>query len=85
LEDIEVSDAEGDELIHTLYQIMTAFVDLGFGINPVPGSWLPEIKMTDQMLSLELGSDTKPKAYEFAQAASALDALHTPTTKETLQ
>lgn len=85
LEDIEISEAQGDELIHTLYQIMTAFVDLGFGINPVPGSWLPDIKIADQALSLELGSDAKPRVYEFTQTASALDEIHAPTTKETLQ
>lgn len=34
LEDLDCSDEEKQELIETLWNIMVAFVDLGFGIHP---------------------------------------------------
>ena len=36
LDDSELTEAQADELLTTLWNVMVQFVDLGFGVNTIP-------------------------------------------------
>ncbi|WP_107496001.1 hypothetical protein [Thalassobius sp. I31.1] len=62
-EDADISEAQKRELIETLWGVMTAFVDLGFGIHPVQQACGKTDDYTPDLLTNMLSCD-HPKPIE---------------------
>ena len=59
----QISDEQAAELIHKLWMIMSAFVDLGLGIHPAQNKFLPDISVgeDEQRYRLNLTDESKNK------------------------
>ncbi len=80
LDDPALSDAQKDEIITALWSIMTAFVDLGFGVHPVQQAMDQEAcgQITDEVDPSGKTDSNDPKP-NFETLQGAFDAARDDT------
>lgn len=62
IKEYEITDAQKAELLHTLWNIMSAFVDLGWDLNSIP-EFLPELR--------EISSDLCVRSVEIEDSVTS--------------
>ncbi len=73
LEESDLSDEEKQEFLRTLWNIIVAFVDLGFGVHPVQQACEQNLDLTEFMATDVVSSKKGKSRTEFGVSAAGKD------------
>lgn len=80
LEESDLPDEEKQEFLRTLWNIIVAFVDLGFGVHPSQQACERNLDLTEYMATSVVASKKGKSRTEFMDSAAGKDkeghALH---------
>lgn len=73
LKESDLSDEEKQEFLRTLWNVIVAFVDLGFGVHPVQQACEQNLDLTEFMATDVVASKKGKSKIEFGDSAEGKD------------